>query len=281
MMLMQAENNLTQQDFERLSGVVHRHCGINLHQGKRELVHARLAKLLRASPFDTASEYVAYVLHNKQGPEFSSLIDALSTNLTSFFRESVHFDYLGKVFIPTLLRKKQKLQQPRIRGWSAACSSGEEAYTMAMTLLDALPAHTEINTRILATDISNRMLATARAGTYDRARVASVPVSLKSKYLTASARNREIFYEPVAAVRDIVQFSYLNLMEPWPFKGPFDFIFCRNVMIYFDKPTQQQLVDRLYDVLDSGGLLFTGHSESLTGISHKFKYVQSTIYVKP
>jgi chemotaxis protein methyltransferase CheR len=124
------------------------------------------------------------------------------------------------------------------------------------------------------------MLMKASRGEYSSTQAATVPISLRNRYLIASARGREINYEPVDAVRELVQFAYLNLMDPWPFNGPFDFIFCRNVMIYFDKPTQQRLVNRFYDLLQNGGTLFTGHSESLSGISHKFHYVQSTVYVK-
>jgi chemotaxis protein methyltransferase CheR len=278
--LLVSRHCLTQEEFQRLSDAVYDHCGINLHQGKKELVDARLVKLLRASHFQSVGEYIDFVVEHQQDDEFYALIDALSTNVTNFFREMGHFDYLAKVFLPALLNKKQKLHQTRIRGWSAACSSGEEAYSIAMTLLDALPERTHVNVKILATDISNNVLTEARRGVYERARTAAVPASLRSKYLIASVRGHEIVYELSDVVRQVVQFAYLNLMERWPFNGPFDFIFCRNVMIYFDKPTQQRLVNRFYDLLDGGGMLFTGHSESLAGISHKFHYVRPTIYVK-
>ena len=279
-MLLVSRHCLTQEEFQRLSDAVYDHCGINLHQGKKELVDARFAKVLRASRFQSVGEYIDFVLEHREDAEFYTLIDALCTNVTKFFREMGHFDYLGKVFLPALLAQKRKLQRARIRGWSAACSSGEEAYSIAMTLLDGLPERTPVNVKILATDISNNMLAKARQGTYARAQISTVPTAIQNKYLVASTRGRESVYEPVDAVRDVVQFAYLNLIEPWPFKGPFDFIFCRNVMIYFDKPTQQRLVNRFYDLLNRGGTLYTGHSESLAGISHKFHYVQPTIYVK-
>ena len=278
--LLLSTHALTQHDFQRLSELVYDHCGINLHQGKKELVDARLVRLLRASRFQSVGEYVDFVIGNQRGIEFYALIDALCTNVTNFFREKEHFDYLGKVFLPALLAKKRNLQQTRIRGWSAACSSGEEAYSIAMTLLAALPERTNVNVKILATDISSNMLTKARQGVYERAQTATVPASLQRRYFTAGMRGREIVYEVVDAVRNAVQFAYLNLMEPWPFDGPFDFIFCRNVMIYFDKPTQQRLVNRFFDLLDRGGMLFTGHSESLAGISHEFHYVRPTIYVK-
>ena len=279
-MLLLSRHSLTQEEFQRLSDAVYDHCGINLHKGKKELVDARFAKVLRASRFQSAREYIDFVLQHKQSAEFYTLIDALCTNVTSFFREMGHFEYLGKVFLPALLDKKRNLQEARIRGWSAACSSGEEPYSIAMTLLDALPARTHVDIKLLATDISNNMLTKARQGMYERAQTATFPASLQNKYLIASTRGRRSVCEVVDVVRDVVQFAYLNLMEPWPFNGPFDFIFCRNVMIYFDKPTQQRLVNRFYDLLDSGGMFFTGHSESLAGISHKFRYVQPTVYAK-
>jgi chemotaxis protein methyltransferase CheR len=280
-MLLLSRHFLTQEKFQRLSNAVYDHCGINLHQGKKELVNARLVSLLRASHFRSVEEYIDFVLEHPQGAEFFTLIDALSTNVTNFFREMDHFDYLGKVFLSALLNKKRSPHRTRIRGWSAACSSGEEAYSIAMTVLDALPKRNHVDVKILATDVSNNMLTKARQGEYSSTQTATVPASLRNRYLTSSTRGREIVYEPVDAIRDVVQFAYLNLIDPWPFNGTFDFIFCRNVMIYFDKPTQQRLVNRFYDLLTSGGSLFTGHSESLSGISHKFHYVQPSIYLKP
>jgi chemotaxis protein methyltransferase CheR len=291
-------DNLTDRDFERVAEVVHAHCGINLHEGKRELVRARLAKLLRhagaagegsANP----SEYLDRVLQNPDSPAFIDFIDALSTNLTSFFREGEHFTFLADEFLPALFARKKSRGDVRLRGWCAASSTGEEPYSIAMTLRDAMERHPDgarLQPLLLATDICTRVLRVARAGLYDRRRADPVPQRLRDRYLQkaaapaarrgfrASADDR---LEPVPEIRQVVRFARLNLMEPWPFTGPLDFVFCRNVMIYFDKPTQQRLIGRLFDVLDSGGLLFTGHSESLTGISHGFRYVRPTIYAKP
>jgi chemotaxis protein methyltransferase CheR len=278
--LLLSSHCLTQDEFQRLSNAVYDHCGINLHQGKKELVDARLVRLLRASRFQSARDYIDFVLGHQQSAEFYTLIDALSTNVTKFFREMGHFDYLEQVFLPALLAKNRNLHQMPIRGWSAACSSGEEPYSIAMTLLNALPERTHVNVKILATDISNNMLTKARQGVYERGQTATIPAALHRKYLIATTRGRKLVYELVDAVRDVVQFAYLNLVERWPFNGPFDFIFCRNVMIYFDKPTQQRLVNRFHDLLGSGGLLVTGHSESLASISHRFQYIRPTIYVK-
>ncbi len=272
---------LSERDFRKISDMVYEHCGINLHSGKKELVRARLAKRLRLGKFRTFPEYMRHVLKDKTGREFSILIDSLSTNLTSFFREKQHFDYLRNTFLPPLLEQKRKNRNFRLRSWSAGCSSGEEPYSIAITLLEAVQGQGRWDIKVLATDISTSTLETAQKGVYDKERVGPVSALQKNKYLTShSVRGWKVF-EVSKTLRDVVIFKYLNLMKDWPIKGPLDFIFCRNVMIYFDKSTQQQLISRYWDLLDSGGVLFTGHSESLTGVEHKFKYVQPTIYMKP
>ena len=272
---------LSEKDFRRISDMVYEHCGINLHTGKKELVRARLAKHLRARNFKTFPAYLKYVLADKTGNEFSILIDALSTNLTSFFREGQHFEFLRENFLPLMLERKRKNRNFRMRGWSAGCSSGEEPYSIAITLLEAVQGKGRWDIKVLATDISTRMLETAKRGVYDKERIAPVPKIQRNKYLIQHYRNEGKVFEVSRGLRDVVIFKYLNLMKNWPIKGHLDFIFCRNVMIYFDKPTQQNLITRYWDLLDSGGVLFTGHSESLTGINHKFNYVRPTIYMKP
>jgi len=272
---------LTEKEFRSISQIVYDHCGINLHAGKKELVRARLAKRLRAGNFKTFPEYMDYVLADKTGMEFSILIDSISTNLTSFFREDQHFKYMENVFLPDLLERKKAQRNFKIRAWSAGCSSGEEPYTISIVLNEALKGQGRWDTKILATDISTNILAMAKKGMYSEERIAPVPPALKQKYLICHKTKGEKVYEVSQNLRDMIVFSYLNLMKDWPVKGPIDFIFCRNVMIYFDKPTQSVLINRYWDLLESGGILFTGHSESLTGIEHKFKYVQPTIYMKP
>jgi chemotaxis protein methyltransferase CheR len=274
------EVSLSEDDFCRISQIVYDHCGINLHDGKKELIRARLAKKLRGGRFQTFSDYMDHINQDPTGREFSDFIDILSTNLTSFFREKQHFDYVENELLPRLIEKKQREKNPRIRAWSAGCSSGEEPYSIAITLLENLPK-TQWDVKILATDISTRVLEKAKAGIYDAERVSPVPAQQKAKYLTLKTEKGRKTYEVHESVRERIIFRYLNLMEDWPIKGPLDFIFCRNVMIYFDKPTQSVLVNRFFNLLGSGGILFTGHSESLTGIEHKFKYIQPTIYMKP
>jgi chemotaxis protein methyltransferase CheR len=273
---------LTNSQFQRICQLVYEHCGINLHEGKKELVRSRLAKMLRKYKLNSFDQYIDYVLRDPSQSAFSEMIDQISTNLTSFFREPKHFEYLRQIFLPGLIQRKQSGGRCRIRAWSAGCSSGEEPYSMAITLLEAVRDHGSCDTRILATDISTRILQRAQKGVYESERVAEMLPALKSRYLKPNKdKAGQVLYEAGPAIRSIITFKYLNLMEPWPFRGPFDFIFCRNVMIYFDKPTQQQLVNRFWDLLDHGGIFFTGHSESLTGIRHRFTYIQPTIYRKP
>ncbi len=271
---------LGEKEFRQISDLVYEHCGINLHDGKKELVRSRLAKRLHKGRFTSFSAYIKHVLEDPTGKEFSILIDSLSTNLTKFFREDRHFEYMRTELLPRLVKAKESRRQFRIRGWSAGCSSGEEPYSIALTLLDALGGKGRWDIKLLATDVSTRILERAQAGVYDKDRIDPIPLPLRSKYLVSRREGNKERYEVGPAMREMVIFRYLNLMKDWPIKGPLDFIFCRNVMIYFDKPTQARLIRRFYDLLGSGGVLFTGHSESLTGIEHAFKYVQPTIYLK-
>jgi chemotaxis protein methyltransferase CheR len=271
---------LGEREFCVISDLVYEHCGINLHDGKKELVRARLAKRLREGNFPSFSDYVRHVLEDPTGRELSILTDSLSTNLTKFFREEQHFEFLRSQFLPTLLKTRQQRRDLRIRGWSAGCSSGEEPYSIAITLLEATAGHGRWDIKVLATDVSTRMLERAQRGIYDMERVAPIPAPLRHKYLMRTRMDHGDRYEVADCLRSIVIFQYLNLMKDWPIKTPLDFIFCRNVMIYFDKPTQGRLIQRFYNLLAAGGILFTGHSESLTGIEHKFRYVQPTIYTK-
>ena len=270
---------LSERDFSMISEMVHRHCGINLHDGKKELVQARIAKKLRLGGFGSASAYMDHVLADDSGERFADLVDSLSTNLTSFFRESNHFDFLAQGFLPSLIERKHTTRDFRIRAWSAGCSTGEEPYTLAMTLLEAIDGRGSWDVKLLATDISRRVLQVAQRGVYEKARLEKVPQPLRLKHFQPGPGRAEA--QASEQLRGMIRFNYLNLQEAWPFSGPFDFIFCRNVMIYFDKPTQERLINRFFDCLDRGGMLFTGHSESLTGIKHSFRYVQPTIYAKP
>lgn len=277
--MLTKEIELSDKEFAKISSIVYSHCGINLHEGKKELVRSRLAKRLRLLKIGSFAEYIDFVTSGSNEKEFSNMIDAVCTNLTSFFRERQHFNYLEEKFLNYIRDKKTAQGSKKIRAWSAGCSSGEEPYSMAITLMDYFK-NDNWDVKILATDVSGNILQKARQGVYDHQRIAPVENRRRNTYLTSVKKDNQKLYQVKSNVKNIIQFSYLNLMEDFPFKGPLDIIFCRNVMIYFDKPTQQKLVAKFWNVLDRSGILFTGHSESLTGIKHQFKYVQPTIYQK-
>lgn len=272
--------DLSDRDFERISRVVYDHCGINLTSDKKGLVRSRLSKMLRLHGHTSYKEYLDRILKNPDCPEFTEFIDRLSTNLTSFFREKKHFDYLKETLIPRLLREGSNSSRFRLRGWSAACSSGEEPYTLAMTLLEALPDFRNADVKVMASDISMRVLHKAKEGRYPVERLATVPAALRNKYFTKCSEKNGPGLSANQELRKIILFKQINLMNEWPLTTPLDFVFCRNVLIYFDKPTHQTLIERFYKILKPGGVLFIGHSESLSGIQHKFQNAHPSIYIK-
>ena len=264
---------LKKAQFERISQLVGRLTGINLHPGKHELVRARLTNRLRILGLRSFDAYMEYLEHDHPEEELVAMIEAMTTNKTSFFREPQHFGYLCRQVVPGLRNRK-------IRVWSAGCSSGEEPYSTAILLDEAISDHALWDIGILATDLSSHMIAHARNGIYDKNHLREVPPLLISKYFTCIETRPVRRYQVIELLRRRVHFARLNLMGEWPMRGPFDVIFCRNVMIYFDKFTQEQLVNRFWKLLKPGGHLFVGHSESLAGSPHKFRYVQPATYVK-
>lgn len=271
---------LTDKQFDRISNLVKGLAGINLHDGKRELVKARLNKRLRGLGLKDFDQYIDYVENDASGTELVCMLDAISTNLTSFFREMPHFEHLSQRILPRIGQQAERTGK-RLRVWSAGCSSGEEPYTIAICVNEVLGNLAGWDARILATDLSTRVLERARNGVYTQERVKTISRNILGKYFDQIQGKPEKLYQVNNRLRSLVHFARLNLMESWPMRGPFDVIFCRNVMIYFDKPTQGKLVQRYWDLLAPGGTLFIGHSESLTGIRHQFRYVQPTVYEKP
>ena len=265
---------LTHSQFTWISESVKSMCGINLHDGKMALVKARLNKRLRLLGLKDYGEYVEFVKSQPNSTETQAMLDALSTNLTAFFREPRHFDFLRQVVLPAMKQADNR----KIRIWSAGCSSGEEAYSIAITLAESLPDIAEWDVGLLATDISNTALGRARQAVYSRDRVSEMTPALLKKYFCPAIENAQKAYQVRDFIREKVNFARLNLVEAWPMKGRFDVIFCRNVMIYFDKHTQERLIARLAAQLAPGGYLFIGHSESLAGVKHELNYVQPTIY---
>jgi chemotaxis protein methyltransferase CheR len=253
--------------------LVYQIAGINLKENKEALVRARLMKRLRVLGLRNVADYLKLIETHGKSEEVNCLIDVMTTNKTSFFREMNHFDFLRDNVLPQLTAK-------RLRFWSAACSSGEEPYTLAMMLCEHLPGVEGRDVRILATDISRRMLEKARQAVYPQEVVHEAPLPRYQKYFVALSHGRCGSVQIASKARNLVHLAYLNLMEPWPMKGCFQVIFCRNVMIYFDRPTQQELINRFWELLEEGGFLFVGHSEGLSAIQHRFRCVQPAVYCK-
>ena len=268
---------LTEGQFEAISILVRRLCGINLHQGKKELVKARLTKRLRRLGLASFDDYIDYVRSDQSGAELVRMLDALCTNLTHFFREEQHFQYLGGQVLPQLATKVAGSAR-KLRIWSAGCASGEEAYSIAITVAENLPDLLLWDVGILATDLSSSAMKIARKGVYDAKRLETVHPEWWTKYFDVLDSSPRRLYRVKNSLRSMTHFDRLNLMESWPMRGSFDVIFCRNVMIYFDKQTQADLINRFWQLLSPGGTLFIGHSESLAGIQHSFRYVQPTVY---
>jgi chemotaxis protein methyltransferase CheR len=266
---------ISSEEFERFRTLIYEESGITLDEGKQGLITSRLLKRLRALGFSSFSEYYEHVLRDPTREEFTRMLDLISTNKTDFFREPKHFDFLRDEILPTLVHEKA------VRIWSAACSTGEEPYTIAMTLYDGVSNPAQWNFKILASDLSTRVLATAAAGVYDAERVRDVPMELVRRHFLRGhgASEGRLKIKPHLAA--MVQFRRLNLMdERFPIKSPLDVIFCRNVMIYFDRSTQERLVNKFHRYVKPGGYLFIGHSESLQWVSHPFTAVAPTIYRK-
>lgn len=270
---------ISDQEFIRLSRLIYQQSGIKLTQGKKSLMRSRLQKRMRECGLTSFKQYYQRVLEDHSGMELVHLLDAISTNQTFFFREGQHFDYLAEEILPTWGQTRKGKKALRI--WSAGCSSGEEAYTLAMVVLEFLSSTPHPwQVKITATDINTKVLEQARRGIYPQSRAENIPRRWLKKYFQKGVNQRDGYIRVRPEVQRLVEFSRLNLMEPFAFPEPLEIIFCRNVMIYFDKPTQENLVQRFYQSLGPGGYLFLGHSESLAGVSHRFKYLKPTIYQK-
>jgi len=270
---------LRESDFQKISRLVYEQCGINLHDGKKELVKARLGKRLREGNFSSFSDYFRYVTTAEGQDELVMMIDSLSTNLTYFFRESGHFKKLRSVLPEMAAGRGSDRRNARLQIWSAGCSSGEEPYSLAITVKEILREKPE-SVSILATDISTRVLDTAMRGIFPRERMKDVSDQILRTYFRYGSGKWTGFYQVKKEIRDMVRFLRFNLMDLPPADFASDVIFCRNVMIYFDKPTQEMLVNRLYQTLNKGGYFFVGHSESLTGLTHPFNYIEPSVYRK-
>ncbi len=259
------------REFEHFRRLIHDVSGIALGENKDALLSARVARRMRELRMDDHGAYLDHVLNDVSGEEVCLLIDAVSTNVTSFFREAQHFDVLARH-----LEQVRDAGATDVRLWSAACSTGEEPYGMAMVASEVFPA-TSTRVRILATDISADVLATARAGRYPKDRVARVPLEYRKMIRPAGDGEWEV----VPPVRSLVTFARMNLSaSPFPMAGPFEVIMCRNVMIYFQPETRRALVAEAERLLAPGGLLMLGHAESLAGIGSSLRPVSPAVYAK-
>jgi chemotaxis protein methyltransferase CheR len=267
------EGEITPEDFQAIARMLRDAAGIELGSNKRELVFGRLKRRLRVLGLANFAEYRAYLAQPDSEAERGEMVNALTTNLTSFFRESHHFTHLAKDVLPNLLKSNGNR---RLRIWSSACSSGEEPYSIAMVLHKALQGKPGWDARILATDIDTNMIARGQAGVYEADRIDTIPAEY-GKLLIRADDDRVIMSDQL---KQRIAFRPLNLLGEWPMRGPFDVVFCRNVVIYFDKTTQRTLFKRFADILSPNGWLFIGHSESLLGVSDRFEHLGRTIYRK-
>jgi chemotaxis protein methyltransferase CheR len=267
---------LTESQFNRFRGVVYQESGIKLSESKRALMQARLMKRMRELRLSGYEDYYDFLVENYQ-EEVVNLINCITTNKTDYFREPKHFQFLTEVVLPEFDRMKKK----SLRIWSAGCSTGEEPYSIAITLMEYFKGRTLPEVRILATDIDTQVLAKGSAGVYKAEILEAVDADLAKKYFLRGRGENEGSFMVKDSLKKLVYFRRLNLLnESYPMSRKFDIIFCRNVIIYFDRESQRRLFDRFYRYLDGDGYLFVGHSETLTGVTDKFYFVKNTIYRK-
>jgi chemotaxis protein methyltransferase CheR len=267
---------ITDKEFKQLAAYIKANYGINLRDEKQALVTGRLQSELVQHGFNNFSEYYKYIISDKTGAAIPNLINKITTNHTFFMREEEHFHYFRDIVLPYLIRTVNKKD---LRIWSAGCSSGEEPYTLAMILDDYLGKEKIWwDTKILATDISGKVLEKAKKGVYNNQELTSIPSHWKLKYLKETENDNSVLIDQI---RDEVIYRKFNLMEEvFPFKQKFHVIFCRNVMIYFDNETRRNLVNKFYEALEYGGYLFIGHSESISRDETSFKYISPAVYRK-
>jgi len=276
----QAEVHLSDKDFNRFRKLIFELAGITLSEHKRALVYSRLAKRLRANKLDSYSDY--YELVSQADPdsqEIVEFINAITTNKSSFFREPHHFDFLREEIFPVFLEEMNASRRKSIRIWSAGCSAGQEPYTLAMTLFEFFGAESAAEFQILATDIDTNVLSRAREGIYNDEQIEDIPDYLLRKYFLKGKGERAGLAKVGKDLQSIIQFNRLNLFDAtWPMKEKLDIIFCRNVIIYFNRDTQRKLISRMTQHLKPGGYLMLGHSESLHGYESGLQHVRKNVY---
>jgi len=268
------EFQLSEREFAQIRQLVREHTGIALAESKRELVYSRLVRRLRRLSLGTFAEYIE-LLARGESAELEEFTNAITTNLTSFFREGHHFEFLADTVLPTL--EKRNAATRRIRIWSAGCSTGEEPYSIAIALQESMARFRGWDLKILATDLDSQVVAHAQAGDYKAERFEKMADARCERWFEESRAGTRT---ASAALKSLITFRQLNLMHQWPFKGPFDVIFCRNVVIYFDKETQRGLFERMAELQRNDDHLFIGHSESLFKVCDRYQLIGKTIYRK-
>ena len=273
--------DLSTEEFEQIRLLVKVQTGISLGLQKRDLVVSRLSRRLRRLKLESFQHYIDY-LHSSAGTdELVQMVNQITTNKTDFYRENHHFDLLSEEILPVLFTHGEATGVRKIRAWSAGCSSGEEAYTLAITLAEFFSTRPGWDVKILATDIDTSMLTTASKGEYEQVLLEPVPPMLLAKYFTSQRSADNISYKVKPGLRQMVTFRKFNLItEGYPLKPDIDFVFCRNVLIYFDNDDKTQILKKIHDVLRPNGFLFMGHSESLMMVKDLFRYVGTTTYQK-
>lgn len=269
---------LTDRDFDRIRKLVIEHTGISLSDAKRNLVYGRLAKRLRSMKLGDFGSYIQLLESRDGTDELANFTNAITTNLTSFFRENHHFEYLKSKVLPGLLRENSDTK--KIRVWSAGCSTGEEPYSIAMAIREVIPESKKWDIRILATDLDTNVLAHAKSGIYNLERINNVSDQRMKKWFLRGKGDNQESVKIRSELQQMISFKQLNLMKDWPFRNQFDIIFCRNVVIYFDKPTQRILFKRYHEVLGDSGHMFIGHSETMFKVSEDFTLIGNTTYTK-
>jgi len=267
--------SLNAAEYKKIQDYIYEKLGIDVDDKKKETVTTKITKLMHRHSMKSPKEYINYVTGTTDANMIQEFFNEITTNTTEFFRESAHFDYI-KNHINSILTDIPRIKKEgEIRLWSAPCSSGEESVTLAVVLKECLPPG--INIKILATDISEKVLNKAIKGVYSENECRGMPKSYLLKYFKKQADG---CYETIPEIKKVITYRLFNLMDDFNFKKGFDIIFCRNVMIYFDRDVQEKLVNKFYNEIVPNGLFFIGHSESMLNKKHKFKYIETALYKK-
>ncbi len=271
--------SISDQEFGQLRDLIQQRFGINLTDQKRSLLVGRLQKLMRRLNLQTFSQYYEYLTQDSSEKGLSELVDLISTNHTYFNREKDHFEYFAQTALPTIAEKLRQQNRKDLRIWCAGCSTGEEPYTLLMLMMEYFGTeYASWDAGILATDISDRALTIAKRGVYSADRVEQLPETLQRKYFTPAGNGEMAVVDKIKREATFRRFNLMN--TSFPFKKPFQMIFCRNVMIYFDQPTRDALVGRYHQHTEPGGYLFIGHSETLGRSQSRYNYLQPALYQK-